>query len=95
MIERHVTFSVLPGREKEFEDLFLNHYRAAMANTPGFIRAELLRQREDLSKYQMVLRFETLAAAAAWRQSEAHQVLRPKLKALYGESVLRVYDVVG
>ena len=95
MIERHVTFNVLPGRVQEFEEYFVQRYRPAMAETQGFVRAELLRYTEDTTKLQMVLRFESLEAAAAWRNSEAHQALKPGLKALYDVSELKVYDVLA
>lgn len=43
----------------------------------------------------MVLRFESLQAAAAWRESEAHPALKPQLKSMYTESELNVYDVLA
>lgn len=95
MIERHVTFNVLPGKEQAFERLFVEEYRPAMARMPGFVRVELLRDQEDSTQYQMVIRFESLETAANWRNSEQHQALQPKIKALYSGSSLKVYDVVA
>jgi len=95
MIERHVTFDVLPDKAGEFERLFLDEYRPAMARMPGFIKVELLREQENLAKYQMVIRFTSLEEAAAWRNSSAHQAISPKLKALYSASQLQVYEVLA
>ena len=95
MIERHVTFDVLPDKAEEFERLFVDEYRLAMARMPGFIKVELLREQENLAKYQMVIRFTSLEEAAAWRNSSAHQALSPKLKALYSASQLQVYEVLA
>jgi heme-degrading monooxygenase HmoA len=95
MIERHVTFDVLPGKEHEFEKLFVEAYRPAMSTMPGFVKVELLRQQADPTKYLMTIRFESLETAAAWRTSEAHEALKPKIKALYGGSSLLVCDVVA
>ena len=95
MIERHVTFTVLPDRTGDFEKLFEAEYRPAMAAMPGFIRVELLRLAEQPTQYQMLIRFESAEAAAAWRGSAAHQSLQPKIKALYGESHLQIYDVIA
>lgn len=95
MIERHVTFNVPPGKERAFERLFVEEYRPAMSGMPGFVRVELLREREDPTKYQMVIRFESLETAANWRNSELHQALKPKIKALYNGSSLKIYDVVA
>lgn len=95
MIERHVTFDVLPNKEDEFERLFSNEYRPAMARLPGFIKVELLREQENPARYHMVIRFTSCDEAAAWRSSSAHQVLSPKLKALYSASQLQVYEVMA
>ena len=94
MIERHVTFDVLPDKAQEFERLFTEEYRPAMAQMPGFVGVELLREQGDAHKYQMVIRFNTAEEAAAWRSSSAHQALSPRLKALYSTSQLQVYEVI-
>jgi len=95
MIERHVTFNVYPDKVKQFEELFVESYRPAMAVMPGFVKVELLRLSDQSNLYQMVIRFESLEAAADWRRSAAHESLQPKIKALYGSSELRVYDVIA
>ena len=95
MIERHVTFDVLPDKAHDFEKLFVEQYRPAMAVMPGYIKVELLREQENPSKYQMVIRFQSLETAAAWRSSDAHQALQPKIKALYSNNQLQVYDVIA
>lgn len=95
MIERHVTFNVIPGKEEEFERLFVGEYRPAMSTMTGFVKVELLRQQQDPTKYIMTIRFESLETAAAWRASEAHAALSPKIKALYSDSSVLVCDVVA
>lgn len=95
MIERHVTFEVLPRKTHEFEQLFIEEYRPAMASMPGYVSVDLLREHEKSTVYHMVIRFQSLENATAWRASAAHQSLSPKLKALYSESQLQVYEVVA
>jgi antibiotic biosynthesis monooxygenase (ABM) superfamily enzyme len=95
MIERHVTFDVFPEKNQEFEKLFVEEYRPTMANMPGYIKVELLREQDNPHCYQMVIRFDSLDSAAAWRNSHAHQALSPKLKSLYSSSQLQVYDFVA
>ena len=95
MIERHVTFSVLPGRCEDFEKFFTEHYRPGMSTMPGFVKVELLREAEQANQYTMLIRFESLEAAAEWRNSTVHKSLQPKFKTLYSESKLRVYDVIA
>ena len=95
MIERHVTFNVYPDKKAEFERMFVEEYRPAMTAMPGFVRIDLLCLQEEINQYQMVIRFESSAAAADWRSSTAHQSLQPKIKALYSESKLQVYEVIA
>ena len=95
MIERHVTFNVHPETTKDFEELFTAEYRPAMAAMPGYVKLELLVEQEDPTQYQMVIRFESLETAAGWRNSDVHQALKPKIKALYDGSKLQVYDVIA
>jgi len=95
MIERHVTFDVIPGKEKDFETLFKDAYCMAMSKQPGFFSVALLKERDKEAVYQMVIRFLSLETAAAWRDSVDHKVLSPKIKALYKESTVQVYDVVA
>ena len=94
MIERHVTFNVIPGKEKDFEDLFKDEYLIAMSKQPGFASVRLLREYEKESVYQMVIQFQSLETAAAWRDSEDHKVLSPKIKALYTGSTVQVYELI-
>jgi antibiotic biosynthesis monooxygenase (ABM) superfamily enzyme len=94
MIERHVTFHVIPGKEKEFETLFKTEYGAAMSRQPGFVSVTLLKDHEKEAVYQMVIRFQSLETAAAWRDSADHKALSPKIKALYKESSVQVYEVI-
>lgn len=95
MIERHVTFNVILGKEKEFESLFKEAYGVAMSKQPGFVSVTLLKEREKEAIYQMVICFQTLETAAAWRDSEDHKALSPRIKALYTESTIQVYEVIA
>ncbi len=95
MIERHVTFMVHPGKERDFESLFQQEYGVAMSRQPGFVSVTLLKGHEKEAVYQMVIRFQSLETAAAWRDSADHKALSPKIKALYKESTVQVYEVMA
>jgi len=95
MIERHVTFNVIPGKEKDFENLFKEQYSVAMSKQPGFVSVTLLKEHEKEAVYQMVIRFQSLETAAAWRDSADHKALSPKVKALYSGSSVQVYEVIA
>jgi antibiotic biosynthesis monooxygenase (ABM) superfamily enzyme len=95
MIERHVTFNVIPGKERDFETLFTEAYSMAMSKQSGFVSVTLLKEREKEAVYQMAIRFQSLETAAAWRDSNDHKALSPKIKALYKESTVQVYEVIS
>ncbi len=95
MIERHVTFVVKDGKEQDFENFFVAAYRPAMSAMPGFISASLLRNKDQKEQFQMVIRFESEAQSANWRNSPQHEALKPGLKALYLENNLKVYEVIA
>ncbi len=95
MIERHITFNVLPDRTAAFEQFIASEYRPAMAKSPGFVKVELLREAESPTRYQMVLRFEDADSAAGWRTSEVHQALQPALNALHAGMAIQGYEVIG
>jgi len=80
---------------KEFEEFFRSEYALAMASQPGFRGAELLRAGEAGDERVMVLRFDSLEAAQAWRESAEHKRLSPRLKSLYLNSEVRVFEVVA
>ncbi len=95
MIERHVTFEVIPGKEQAFEDLFRSSYSTAMSKQRGFVSVGLVRETEIPTRYQMVIRFQTLDDASAWRDSADHKALSPVIHALYTGSSVVVYTVVA
>jgi antibiotic biosynthesis monooxygenase (ABM) superfamily enzyme len=95
MIERHVTFNLIPGKERDFETLFKEAYSMAMSKQPGFVSVTLLKEHEKEAVYQMAIRFQSLETAAAWRDSNDHKALSPKIKALYKESNVQVYEVIS
>ncbi len=95
MIERHVTFKVYPDKTDEFVKLFVEEYRPAMSKMPGFVRVELLVEKENSNHFQMLICFEDLESSTAWRNSPEHQSLSPKIKSFYRESNLQVYEVVA
>ena len=95
MNERHVSFNVHPDKKAEFERMFLEEYRPAMASMPGFRRVELLCRADAPLQYQMTIRFESAETSAAWRSSPQHERLKPRLKALYSDSDLQVFDVIA
>ncbi len=93
MIERHIAFNIIDGKDIDFENFLDESYIPAMNAQPGFISASILRETDVTNKYKAVFRFENLAAAAAWRASEVHKEHNPILKSFYLSSEVMVYEV--
>jgi len=95
VIERHVTFNVLPDRTVDFERFFVEAYRPPVLGMPGLIECTLLRESEHAERYQMVFRWETAENAVAWRVSEVHQGLQPALVELHAGMEITAYTKVA
>jgi heme-degrading monooxygenase HmoA len=88
-------FHLHPGKADEFASLFRSDYGPAMARQPGFLGSELLQPLESADMLLLVLDFEDAEAALAWRESDDHKTLSPKLKSLYQRSEVVVHRVVA
>lgn len=95
MIERHVTFDVLPERTADFERFFSGQYLPAVQQMPLLIECLLLREAENPLRYQMVFRWQTADAATAWRTSAVHQALQPALGALNSGMTIVAYSSIA
>jgi heme-degrading monooxygenase HmoA len=95
MIERHVTFDVLPERTGDFERFFSDQYLPAVQRMPGLIECLLLRETENPLRYQMVFRWQSADDAVAWRTSDVHQALQPTLGAMNSSMTIVAYSSVG
>lgn len=55
MIERHGTFHVIAGKERDFETLLKKEYRVAMSRQAGFVSVSLLKEQGQEGIYQRVI----------------------------------------
>ncbi len=95
MIERHISFAVLPAKTAEFERFIAEQYRPPVLEMPGLIECSLLREAEHADRYQLVFRWETADNAVAWRVSDVHQGLQPALNALHAGMEIVAYEKVA
>jgi len=95
MIERHISFVVLPDKTAEFERFFAEQYRPPVLGLPGLIECSLLREAEHADRYQMVFRWETAENAVTWRTDPVHQALQPALNALHTGMEIVAYAKVA
>jgi heme-degrading monooxygenase HmoA len=95
MIERHITYAVHPDRTTEFERFVAEQYAPAMSRSPGFVSLGLLREADDPSRYQMLMRWRDAESAVTWRTSDVHQGLQPALSSLHQGMEIVAYEVVA
>ncbi len=93
MIERHVTFTIHPGKEAEFESFIEKDYAPTLGRQPGCSRVKLLREIAAPRRYQISCWFEDEQAAAAWRASADHNALSPRLKTFFSNYELVFFAV--
>jgi len=94
MIERQLTFHVLPEKETEFGIFSKEEYAPLMAKMEGFVSVNLLQDQEMSGDMNLVRRFESLESTAARCASQAHENHKPRRKSLYDESELTMYDLI-
>ena len=80
----HVVVAVTPGREEEFEA----SARSALSildSASGCFGGEFRRQEEDRSQYLLLVRWESIEAHMAWRETDDFQRWRELTHPFYVE----------
>ena len=94
MIERHVSFDVTRGSERECERFLEESYTWAMAQQPGFMGAAVLKPSGQESRYILTIRFVDEDSAAKRRASEEHRRLSPLFKRFQERSGVETHVVL-
>ena len=94
MIQLEVKLELKPEKEQEFLDIFRDQFAPAMSKQSGFVRVSLLKQRENKSRYQIEIVFESEEKRCAWVKTKEHEDTWPKLAALIKEYFTEGYDYI-
>ena len=62
---------------------------------PGFGKVEHLTEGENHTQYPLAIRFNSQEMTPDLRNSGAHRILKPKIKAQYDGSNLKVNEVIA
>ncbi len=84
MMLEHVVVDITPGREEEFESSALGAL-PILDTAAGCFGGEFRRQAEDGSKYLLLIRWESIAAHMAWRETEDFQRWRELTHHFYAD----------
>jgi heme-degrading monooxygenase HmoA len=85
MMLEHVVVAVTPGREEEFEASALQSAATAGRTAAGCFGGEFRRQEEDGTQYLLLIRWESIEAHMAWRETEDFQRWRELTHPFYVE----------
>ena len=84
MMLEHVVVAVTPGREEAFEASALQAL-PLLDTAAGCFGGEFRRQEEDRSIYLLLIRWETIEAHMAWRETDDFQRWRELTHPFYAE----------
>ena len=94
MIELKIYVEPFAGKEKELEAAFRDVFVPAISVQEGFVRVALLKARDALREYQVILSFESEELRLKWVASSEHQDAFPKIAALCGRVSWSGFDVI-
>jgi heme-degrading monooxygenase HmoA len=84
MMLEHVVVAVTPGREEEFEASACQAL-PLLDSAAGCFGGEFRRQEEDGTLYLLLIRWESIEAHMAWRETEDFQTWRELTHPFYVE----------
>ncbi len=82
MIELHIYLEPHDGKESDLESLYWNEYVPGIKIQEGFQRTILLKKRDALQEYQIVITFDSEQLRLRWVDSKEHTEVWPKVTAL-------------
>jgi heme-degrading monooxygenase HmoA len=94
MIELHIYLEPFAGKENEVEKVFRDAFIPAISVQDGFRRVAMLKVRDALRQYRIVLAFDSEEMRLKWVASPEHQVAFPKIIALCQQITWAGFDVV-
>ena len=86
MILEHAVLAITPGREAEFE-ASAKRALPIISSAPDCFGAEIRRQEEDPTTYLLLVRWATIEAHMAFRQSTAFEQWRALTHPFYREPI--------
>ena len=95
MTELQIYVDVQPGKEKELEETFERVFVPAISVQEGFRQVELLRSKNAMSSYQIVLAFASEEFRLKWVASREHEAAFPKICALCLRVAWQGFDILG
>ena len=94
MIELYIHLEPNAGMETQLESVFRDSFVPAISVQEGFRRVALIKSREALRKYQIVLAFDSEDLRMKWVDSKEHQEAFPKVAALCQRVSWAGFDII-
>lgn len=94
VIELHIYLEPFAGKEQDLEAAFRDFFVPAISVQDGFKRVTLLKVRDALREYRIVLAFESEELRLKWVDSPEHRDAFPKIAALCQRVSWSGFDMV-
>lgn len=95
MIELHIHLEPHDGKENELESLYRNEYVPGIKIQEGFQRTTLLKKRDALREYLIIITFDSEELRLRWVDSKEHTEVWPKVVALCQQVSWTGFDTLG
>jgi len=94
MIELYIYLEPNTGMEAQLESVFRDSFVPAISIQEGFRRVALIKARDALRQYQIVLAFDSEDLRMKWVDSKEHQEAFPKVAALCQRVSWAGFDII-
>jgi len=94
MIELYIYLEPNAGMEAQLESVFRDSFVPAISIQEGFRRVALIKARDALRQYQIVLAFDSEDLRMKWVDSKEHQEAFPKVAALCQRVSWAGFDII-
>jgi len=94
MIELYIYLEPNAGMEAQLESVFRDSFVPAISVQEGFRRVALIKSRDALRHYRIVLAFDSEDLRMKWVDSKEHQEAFPKVVALCQRVSWAGFDVI-
>lgn len=94
MIELHIYLEPFDGKESELESLYWRDYVPGISIQKGFQRTTLIKKRDALREYQIIITFNSEELRLKWVDSREHHEVWPNIASLCARIAWIGFDTI-
>ena len=89
-----VEMKIKPGSQQALEKTYVEIFKPAISQQPGFSGVELLRPNQAGAEYRLRIAFDSHALQKQWVATDLHQVVWPQMEAHAADYSVNDYTAV-